>query len=215
MKTDKNNLQKLTDKKIKDILELSLITPKDLLIFSEIEKSELLQVINEKFNSLTGTDRDSFYLKIASICHEETKNQLWESNHNKITATISILIEEYGRMPSKVEIAKKTGLSRQTIHKHLKEYKTHPLFLGQMEQFSFMSSKLLAKVFQYAINGDMVAAKLYFNIIGYANNVQQKNNTMIQNQNNYIQINGTVLSQETIQQLNAEQLNSIERILKA
>ena len=215
MKTDKNNLQKLTDKKIKDILELSLITPKDLLIFSEIEKSELLQVINEKFNSLTGTDRDSFYLKIESICDEETKNQLWESNHNKITATISILIEEYGRMPSKVEIAKKTGLSRQTIHKHLKEYKTHPLFLGQMEQFSFMSSKLLAKVFQYAINGDMVAAKLYFNIIGYANNVQQQNNTMIQNQNNYIQINGTVLSQETIQQLNAEQLNSIERILKA
>ena len=215
MKTDKNNLQKLTDKKIKDILELSLITPKDLLIFSEIEKSELLQVINEKFNSLTGTDRDSFYLKIESICDEETKNQLWESNHNKITATISILIEEYGRMPSKVEIAKKTGLSRQTIHKHLKEYKTHPLFLGQMEQFSFMSSKLLAKVFQYAINGDMAAAKLYFNIIGYANNVQQQNNTMIQNQNNYIQINGTVLSQETIQQLNAEQLNSIERILKA
>ena len=117
-------------------------------------------------------------------------------------------------MPSKVEIAKKTELSRQTIHKHLKEYKTHPLFLGQMEQFNFVSSKLLAKVFQYAINGDIAAAKLYFSVIGYSNAGQQQNNTMIQNQNNYIQINGTVLSQETIQQLDAEQLNSIEKVLK-
>ena len=46
------------------------------------------------------------------------------------------------------------------------------------------------------------------------NNGQNPNNTLIQNQNNYIQINGTVLSQETIKHLNSEQLNSIETILK-
>jgi predicted DNA-binding protein (UPF0251 family) len=214
MKTDKNNLQKLTDEKINSILKLSRITLKDIEPLNENETSKLMQVVTEKFNSLIGIERDTFLLKIEALCDEETKNQLWESNHNKITAVISILLHELGRMPSKKEIAQKTELSRQTVHKHLKEYKTHPLFLGQMEQFNFMSSKLLAKVFQYAINGDMAAAKLYFNIIGYANNGQQQNNTMIQNQNNYIQINGTVLSQETIQQLNAEQLNSIESILK-
>ena len=214
MKTDKKNLQKLTDEKINNILKLSRITPKDVEPLSDHETSKLMQVITEKFNSLIGNERDSFYTKIEAVCHEETKNQLWESNHNKITAAISVLLQDYGRMPSKVEIAKKSELSRQTIHKHLKEYKTHPLFLGQMEQFRFMSSKLLAKVFQYAINGDIAAAKLYFSVIGYANAGQQQNSTMIQNQNNYIQINGTVLSQETIQQLNAEQLNSIENILK-
>jgi len=210
----KKNLQKLTHEKINDILKLSRITPKELEQLNENEKSELLEVLNEKFNSLKGSERDTFYLKIETICDEETKNQLWESNHNKITAAISVLLQDYGRMPTKVEIAKKSELSRQTIHKHLKEYKTHPLFLGQMEQFRFMSSKLLAKVFQYAINGDIAAAKLYFSVIGYANAGQQQNSTMIQNQNNYIQINGTVLSQETIQQLNAEQLNSIEKVLK-
>ena len=36
----------------------------------------------------------------------------------------------------------------------------------------------------------------------------------MQNQNNYIQINGTVLSQEAIKQLNPEQLNTIETIMK-
>ena len=37
---------------------------------------------------------------------------------------------------------------------------------------------------------------------------------IIQNQHNYIQINGTVLSQEAIKHLNAEQLSTIETILK-
>ena len=36
----------------------------------------------------------------------------------------------------------------------------------------------------------------------------------IQNQNNFIQINGTVISQETVMHLNSDQLNMIENILK-
>ncbi|MEJ7737431.1 MAG: hypothetical protein WKF97_08395 [Chitinophagaceae bacterium] len=43
---------------------------------------------------------------------------------------------------------------------------------------------------------------------------QSSSNTLIQNQNNYIQINGTVLSQENIEQLTPDQLNVIESILK-
>jgi NADH-quinone oxidoreductase subunit B len=72
----------------------------------------------------------------------------------------------------------------------------------------------LAKVFQFAVNGDTGAAKLYFNVMGVMNNGQSPNSTLIQNQNNFIQINGTVLSQETIKNLNPEQLNTIEGILK-
>ena len=32
--------------------------------------------------------------------------------------------------------------------------KDHPQYLGQIEQFRFMTSEVLAKVFQFAINGD-------------------------------------------------------------
>jgi len=77
-----------------------------------------------------------------------------------------------------------------------------------------MSSKVLAKVFKFAINGDMRAAKLYLSAMGMYNEPAPKN-TLIQNQNNYIQINGTVLSQEAIKHLSDEQLNTIEAILKA
>jgi len=58
------------------------------------------------------------------------------------------------------------------------------------------------------------AAKLYFQVIGNLSNNEASNNTLIQNQNNFIQINGTVLSQEKIKQLNHDQLLQIENILK-
>lgn len=212
----KKGLQKFTktDTKINQILSLEQITPKDLELLSEKESSRLMEILTERFNELKGTERDKFYKKIEPITSNTTKNQLWEYNHNQITWAISTLMQEYGRMPTKTEIATKTELSRQTVHKHLEEYATHPQFLGQIEQFKFMTSKVLAKVFQFAVNGDTAAAKLYFNVMGFMNNGQNQNNTLIQNQNNYIQINGTVLSQETIKYLNPEQLNTIETILK-
>lgn len=83
-----------------------------------------------------------------------------------------------------------------------------------MEQFKFLSSKVLATVCQLALNGDTGAAKLYFQVIGNLSNNEASNNTLIQNQNNFIQINGTVLSQEKIKQLNPDQLLQIENILK-
>lgn len=215
MKNNKS-LQKFTksEAKINKVLSLEQITPSDLEPLSEAESTRVMEILTERFNMLKGTARDTFYKKIELIAGESTKSQLWEHNHNQITWAISALLQERGRMPTKTEIAIKTELSRQTVHKHLKEYTNHPQYLEQIEQFRFMTSKVLAKVFQFAVNGDTGAAKLYFNVMGYLNNGQASNNTLIQNQNNYIQINGTVLSQEAIKHLNPEQLNSIETILK-
>lgn len=112
-------------------------------------------------------------------------------------------------------------LSRQTIHKHLKDYKNSPYHAEYMEQFQIMQFKLMTAILQYGISGDMKAAKLYLECLGTLkkglsgnNNNGSNNNTLIQNQNNYIQINGMVLSQETVKNLNPDQLNAIEGILK-
>ena len=210
----KKSLQKFTETKINKVLSLEQITPKDLEQLSEKENARLIEIFTETFNKLTGTERDEFYNKIEPVTSETTKNQLWEHNHAQITWAISTLMQELGRIPTKTEIATKTELSRQTIHKHLKEYANHPMYLMELESFRFMTSKVLAKVFNYAVNGDTGAAKLYFNVMGFMNNKQAQNNTLIQNQNNFIQINGTVLSQETIKSLTPEQLNTIETILK-
>lgn len=214
---EKKGLQKFTETKakIKKILALEQVTFKDLEHFSEAEKSRLMKILTDRFNELKGTERDRFFKKIEQITSDTTKNQLWESNHNQITWAITTFIQDYGRMPTKTEIATKAELSRQTVHKHLKEYINHPLYLEQIEQFRFMTSKVLAKVFQFAINGDARAAKLYLNVMGFANNGQSSGNTLVQTQNNYIQINNTVLSQQAIKYLSPDQLNAIESILKA
>jgi hypothetical protein len=60
--------------------------------------------------------------------------------------------------------------------------------------------------------GDIGAAKLYFNVMGHLQ--PTPSNTLIQYQNNYIQINVTILSQESIKSLISEKLNSIECFLK-
>ncbi|MDQ0066029.1 hypothetical protein [Chryseobacterium lathyri] len=141
-----------------------------------------------------------------------------QNNHINIMWAISSPIKENSRMPTKAEIASKTELSRQTVHKHLKDYKNSPYHAEYLEQFHIMQFKLMTAVFQYGMGGDMRAAKLYLEYIGVLKNGSPvnnlNNNTLIQNQNNYIQINGKVLSQETVKNLNPDQLNTIEGILK-
>ena len=100
------------------------------------------------------------------------------------------------------------------MYNHWKGYATHPMFLEHAEQFRFLRSRLFAKIYQFALKGEIKAAKLYFDIIGNNLNSQPASNTLIENQNNYIQINGTVLSQENIKLLSSDQLKAIENMLK-
>jgi hypothetical protein len=62
-----------------------------------------------------------------------------------------------------------------------------------------------------AINGDIKAAKLFFNIVGNDSSPKQTIGT----QNNYIQINGTILNQDIIKQLTPDKLIQIEEIVKS
>lgn len=227
MKTDKKaiagnskGLQKSTESqnKLNSVLALKKITTEDIKEFTTEEREQLSETIQKQFNLLRGEERELFYEKIEAIMVDATKNQLWEHNHTNIMWAISSHIKENNRMPTKAEIASKTELSRQTIHKHLKEYKNSPYYAEYLEQFQMMQSKVMIMVFQYAINGDMKAAKLYLECIGALKTPSPAyhpgNNTLIQNQNNYIQINGKVLSQETVKNLNPQQLDAIEGILK-
>ena len=59
----------------------------------------------------------------------------------------------------------------------------------------------------------MRAAKLYFDVTGNLSKPEPEN-TPIKTQNNYIQINGMILSQENIKNLLPEQVLQIEGILK-
>ena len=50
----KNSLQKFTETKINEVLNLEQITPKDLEQLSEKDYTDLMVIITERFNKLKG-----------------------------------------------------------------------------------------------------------------------------------------------------------------
>lgn len=212
MKTE-NTLTNLTPsyEKISRVLRLQKITLADIEDFTGAERDYLGEITTEMLQQLKGEEKDNYINKIADIIHPSTNDQIWEHNHFVIGRAITKLIGQYGSMPTKFVIARETGLSRQTVAKHLADYQAHPQYLAEMEQFKFMAPNILAGVCKRACNGDVKAARLYFEMVGAIN--KQQPNTVINEQNNYIQINNTILSQQNLKQLSKEQLNQIELIV--
>jgi len=197
--------------KVDRLFSLEKIEVKDVENLSRYERDYLAETTNEKLERLTGAERDNFLNKVDNIITPATKNQLWEHNQLVISHAISNFMSKHGCMPPKTIIATETGLSRQTVVKHFAAYKKHPEYLAMAEQFKFMAPKMLATVYKFAEKGSMKAAKLYFEMVGAIN--KQQPSTIVNGQTNYIQINNTILSQENLSQLSAEQLNQIEKII--
>ncbi|MDO3640930.1 hypothetical protein [Mucilaginibacter sp. L3T2-6] len=199
-------------KKVDDVLALQKITADDLSSLTRMERDYLSETITDSLNSLKGEEKDNFLCKVDAIIAPASKNQFWEHNHHLISEAISRLMRQYGYMPSNNAIARETGLSRPTIVKHLKEYKTSPEFAAETERFRFMTPKLLAAVYKRGCEGDMRAAKLYFEMTGSL--IKQRAGNIVNSQNNFLQINNTILSAETLQKLSSEQLNQIEHMIR-
>jgi hypothetical protein len=197
--------------KAERLLTLNKVTAKDIEGLDQAERDYIVEICTQTLSELSGAERDSFLEKIALIVTPLTKADIWERNHALISNAISGYMQQYGSMPQKSVIAEQTGLSRPTIAKHFETYKASPEFAAQARQFQFMAPKVLANVFKSALKGDVKAARLYFELVGALN--PQANTTVLNEQNNYIQINNTILSQQNLKQLTADQLNQIESII--
>lgn len=205
------SLQKLTDIECVDkLLQQTKISN------TEVNKLNIRQMIllNERFtafyNEAKDEKKDKLLEKVIDILPETERNNIWEINNMNIMNAIMQYVEQYGGMPPKSRIAEATGLSRQTVNKHFKDIQNNPLYKGIEEQFKFMIPKVLGEVLRGAISGDMKAAKLYLDFVG-----ENKAKTKINNQNNYIQINGIELTEEKISKLKPEQLQTIEAVLQS
>jgi hypothetical protein len=214
---ESKSLQKLTetDRKINRILERKIITIQDVRkVLNPVERKHLKTIIFQRLNELKGIDRQNFIDKVSRIQGKDFKNQMWERNHYMIVAAINNYIHETGMMPTKNNIHADTNISRQTINKHLKEYYTTDQYKERQNSFKIMSDKVLTKLISMAlsIQGDVKAARLYFEVTGVLGGMQ--NNSNIDTQNNYIQINQIKLSQDIINELPPDQRAKIEEILK-
>jgi hypothetical protein len=207
----KDDKQALTEAKLEERLSKGKLSTDDLKLFEDDELRFLGPFMTKKLNELKGVEFDDFCEKVEAITPVDTKNQIWYRTHNTILSTIARLMQDYGRMPAPYEIAHEAQLSSNSVEKHLSEYAKNKKHADTKDRFEFMTSKVLARVFKYAVNGDMRAAKLYFDVVG---NLGTNGSSIVNTQNNYIQINQFKLSQETVQQLTPEQLEQVEIVLK-
>lgn len=214
VKAKKKPLQKFTDleKGTAMLFAKKKILREDVFsIFPDAKtRQEFANICQDKLNSTDGTDRDDLIEQISDFIPVDVKNQLWEHNHTAITIAITKLMSDFGRMPSKQAIAVETKLSRQTIHNHLKEYSTHPCYSEEKRKFKFLTDRVLGKVFQKTIEGDVKAMRLFLEVMGCL----PGQSPLIKNQNNYIQINGTIINQAMLQSLKPEQVKQIEDIVR-
>ena len=201
-----------TTAKVNRVLALQKITLTDIEDFDTGERKHLGEIINQTLQRVKGEEKDTFLEKIEQIVPTGTNDQIWESNHFAIGNAITALVRKYGCMPPKSLIAQETGLSRATIAKHIAGYKAHPQFRQELEQYKYMGTKVLSSVFKLASDGDVKAARLYFEMVGAIS--KQRPNMVVTEQNNNIQINNNLFSPENLQQLSAEQLKQIEGIIK-
>lgn len=123
--------------KVNLLLSLDKITREDTMGMTDLERQYLSETVTARLRQLSGAERDEFLDKIDMIIPGNTKHEIWEYNQVLISKAVSKLMGAEGFMPTRQNIADETGLSRQTIYNHIKNYKQHPEFIIEMEQYKF------------------------------------------------------------------------------
>lgn len=217
----KKGLQKLTLSEIKfeQLILKDKLTKSDLESFTDQDHLEWRAFVAKKMNLIKGDDLEIFVERIEDVMPAHLKSQYWEQNHIRITTGMAVYLKENGVVPTKTTLAEKTGISRQTIHKHLREFDKHPHYLEQISKYKAMATILMGNLFQNGMNGDVKASRLFLELSGFAGIAGQSDPPPVVNnnatQNNYLQINGTMVTQETLSHLLPDQLMQFENLVKS
>jgi hypothetical protein len=190
----------------KQLMSLEKIEPHHLDHLDPETRAHFIEFLYEKLNTLKDEERDDFFEKSKALLDRE---MIWDYNHALITETIRNFVGKHGTLPNKARIAADCGLSRKTIRKHLQSFDMHTVYGDQKKVIDIMRQTILGSVMQAAVNGDMKAARLYLETV----ETTSVGKVVVNEQNNYVQINKTVINQQVIQQLSPQQLAQIEQII--
>lgn len=207
--------QKLTKPStaVLQLLRGQTITKEQVNQLNQEEVNQLNQLLTTQFNTATAPhEKERLWQLIEPIAAEQTKNDYWEANHRKISAALSNYINQHNTLPSKTVLSEITGLSRQTVHKHFKDYKQATYFQFQQEAFELLKNSLLARLYSFACAGNVQAAKLFLECTGTSPTAGKPLATATTT-NNFIQINNTLFSMESLKQLSPERLAEVEKLL--
>ncbi len=207
------SLQKLTDIKDKQTLDNYLSEN------PETDYDIIFEHISEKANSTLKKDFSTKWQHLAELLvysakkygpvktYENTRNSLYQWNHVSIIAALHKGIMECNMMPTITNIASETGLSRTSVHKHLKDVRDLGNDSEVRLQLGMMAEQAITRLYKIGMEDSNPTALKYF--IQFADPTLMKSAI-----NNYIQINNIRLSQEDIQSLPKSTIATIETLVK-
>ncbi|MGN6396291.1 MAG: hypothetical protein ACTHMI_12050 [Mucilaginibacter sp.] len=152
-------------KKINAVWALPRITKKDLEGLTQMETDYLYEQVDYTYHSLEGRERKLFIRKIQPLLTGKSNKEAWEHNHSQITGAIEKLTGQTGVMPSHGALARETGLSRQTIVRHVKAGH-NPSSCAGKDPFKKNVQELISRIYASALEGNIEAARLYLQVTG-------------------------------------------------
>jgi hypothetical protein len=226
----KDGLQKLTDKKElktvnkkllaqgaegiwSTVLEGKKFTIDDLIGLTEQTKASIAAILTGGIIALHGEDNDQFIEQVEDVISDTSKRELYERNHYSIMRAMDEIMLERGRLPTDTQIACLTGLSRVTVHKHLKNYKHSEDYKNKMNSMRILREKILSRIYKSAMDGDMRAAKIFMDSTGEDDGQWRVSNNNF-TQNNIIQFNEVRFTEDEIKALPENQQQKLIRYLK-
>jgi len=130
---------------------------------------------------------------------KDIRRQDWESNHATILSAIHNYVLHNNSFPAVNTLTKETGLSRQTIHEHLKEGIAGEFYQERLKTWEALTDNIFKNLYYQAIqNGSVAASKV---LLDHICKISQPPANNISQQNNYIQINNTKIDEVTIAEL--------------
>ena len=92
--------------------------------------------------------------------------QNWETNHALIKKALGKLIRSKVHWPTKEDIAKETKLSRSTVYRHMEQFSKDDMMTRELEELKFISSQITATMVDLALDGDIRAMRLTYELTG-------------------------------------------------
>lgn len=221
--TAKKSLQKITDysklKTFEQFQELFYKDPKEhekCLLWLQAELNNVIaertpkdtKTIDKYFNLCERAISVNGYYKVdrIEIEKEAFKNQRWTANEQLITTVLHKFTKDNYRVPTVLEIANNTGLSRTTVHKHLIESDYTVINkIESKEVISKLRDKVLSVIYSIGMQ--------YNDIKTLSKFVELTTEKEPKNVKNYIQINNTKIDNHFIENLPPEAQRQIEEII--
>jgi hypothetical protein len=199
-KDDFLNLMKTDPEEIPNVLKWIVKKMNEGLIADEPEEDSLDKYYErfEQFKEIVKPEQI-----------EEIRRTRWQVNKYRIENIIHDSIMNLNRLPTQNEIHQRSGLSRVTINKHLKEGLSSTMQRSELDKYKMMTGNVLNRLYKIGINdNNLQALKIYLDYFKHSSSMQTIKQT------NYLQINNTRIDEVTVNQLPEDAILQIESIIK-